>query len=105
MSKCISWLENIESFTELLQLIAEPHRLKILCILAQNWQEAQNGFCVSYLVEALKKPQNLVSHHLSMLKRAQIVLAKREGKHIRYRLNYEVYNKLKDALQIVFHLK
>lgn len=105
MSTCVSWLDNLEEFSELLQLIAEPHRLRILCVLAENCKKLPEGICVSEMVELFQEPQNLISHHLGMLKRAQLVLAKREGKNIRYRLNTEVYQQLRNSLKIIFRLK
>ncbi len=57
------------------------------------------------MVELFQEPQNLISHHLGMLKRAQLVLTKREGKNIRYSLNTEVYQQLRTSLKIIFRLK
>jgi len=105
MSKCISWLENLEEFSLLLQLIAEPHRLKILCLLTERHENALWGICVSEIVNQFQEPQNLISHHLSMLKRAQLVVTKREGKHIKYSINSTVYDKFKDSLKTIFHFK
>lgn len=89
----------------MLQLIAEPQRLKMLCLLAEEAQAHPQGLCVSEFVDRFQKPQNLISHHLGMLKRAQLVLTTREGKHIRYRLNTQVYGQVQESLQLLFRLK
>lgn len=111
MGKCISGLENLESFVEILQVIAEPNRVKILCLLGeqeianQNTQDICLGICVCDIVEKLQKPQALVSHHLSMLKRVQLVTSQRSGKKIYYQLNLSVFVPFKDALKTVFHFE
>lgn len=60
--------------------------------------------CVSELTHLLDKPQALVSHHLSMLKRVQIVQTQRVGKKIYYLLNKEVFDQFQQNLKTVFHI-
>ena len=64
-----------------LKLIADPNRLRILALLARGER------CVCHIEAALALPQNLVSHHLSVLKRAGLVLDRREGRWVYYRLD------------------
>jgi DNA-binding transcriptional ArsR family regulator len=42
--------------------------------------------CVCDLSWIVQRPQNLVSHHMQILRRAEIVTARREGKMTMYRL-------------------
>lgn len=114
MSKCISWLDNVYQFVEILQLIAEPNRIKILCLLAdaahapehyQKDKENYQGLCVSEIMKSIDKPQALISHHLSMLKRVDLVKTQKQGTKVLYQLNAEVFNCIKENLKTVFHLK
>jgi ArsR family transcriptional regulator len=60
--------------------ISEPTRLRIL-----NFLKAE--CCVGELWKKLDLPQNLVSHHLRVLKEAKLVLAEKRGLRIVYKLN------------------
>lgn len=97
---------------------AEPNRIKILCLLANAYNnpkkvctcedcecEKLGGVCVCEMMKSLNKPQALVSHHLSMLKRVQIVKTQRVGKKIYYLLNKEVFDQFQSDLKTVFHVK
>ena len=63
-----------------LRAAAEPNRLRILALLAQG------ECCVGEVETALSLPQNLVSHHLSMLKGVGLVRSRRDGKWVFYRI-------------------
>ena len=101
MKKCAS-LSNLENLSELLQLIAEPHRLKILCLLSTHIDK-DSWICVSEITKQLQEPQNLISHHLWMLKRTQLISVTRDGKYMRYRINKPLYNELREAIKTIFH--
>ena len=63
---------------EFLKVAAEPNRLRVLALLAQG------EHCVCDIEAALDLPQNLVSHHLSVLKRNGLVRDRRDGKWVYY---------------------
>ena len=64
--------------------IADETRQKIMGILCCHW------FCVSDVVDRLGNvSQPTVSHHLSILREADLVYTRREGKQIFYSLNQE----------------
>lgn len=115
---CITGLKNLQSFIDILQVSAEQNRIKILCLLADAYNHprkicnctdcdcvAVGGVCVCEMTKLLDKPQALVSHHLSMLKRVQIVSTKRVGKKIYYLLNKELFDQFQVNLKTVFHMK
>jgi DNA-binding transcriptional ArsR family regulator len=58
-----------------LKLLADPTRLAILGALAKAGELHVGAIC-----EAVKLPQNSVSHHLSLFRVAGIVDCRREGK-------------------------
>lgn len=64
-----------------LKLIADPNRLRIVGVLARGER------CVCDVEAAMDLPQNLVSHHLSVLKREGIVRDRRQGKWVYYRVD------------------
>ena len=100
--KCISGLKNIEEFSNLLQLISDPLRIQILCYLGKL--PDNQGCYVCDLKNVFNKASNLISHHLGMLKRAQLVTSSKEGTRRRYQLNMGTYERLKTKLSIVFDL-
>ncbi len=71
-----------------LKTISEENRLKILCILNKNEE-----VCVCKILDQLKIPQNLVSHHLKTLKDFNLINARKEGRWIYYSINKKEINK------------
>ncbi len=69
--------------SELLKVIAEPHRLKALCLLRGKEQ------CVCDLMNELGLSQPLVSHHLAVLRHAELVDFRRQGTSVLYSLRPE----------------
>lgn len=66
-----------------LKAISEETRLKILYILREK------NFCVCDVWQQLELPQNLVSHHLKVLKGTGLIQAKKERTKVIYSLNEE----------------
>jgi len=69
-----------------LETIGVENRLKILCLLKQQKR------CVCEICQLLKLPQNLVSHHLKVLKNYNLLSSEKEGVKIFYSLNQKVVN-------------
>lgn len=68
-------------FDDFLKAMADETRQRILSLL-------QTGeLNVSDIVAQMNLTQPTVSHHLSLLRRANLVLARREGKYVFYRIN------------------
>jgi len=75
-----------------LRAIADPNRLKILCIL-------QGGSkCVCEIVLAVRISDKLASHHLNQLKKVGLLIEKREGKFVRYSLDKKAIKNYKTLL-------
>ena len=67
--------------TELFKALADPNRVAILCDLC----ECQGGpKTVSELAAELPVDLSVVSRHLGVLKRAQVLDARRQGKSVEY---------------------
>jgi DNA-binding transcriptional ArsR family regulator len=70
--------DRAEALAEMLRLMGEPNRLRILvaCL-----DEAQ---AVGALAEALGMTPSLTSHHLRLLKATRLVKAEKRGKNVFY---------------------
>jgi len=90
MMKCCQNKKSIlkvENLAKVLKKISEPNRLKILCILKDGEK------CVCDIWQCLKLPQNLVSHHLKVLKDFKLISAKKQGLKVFYKLNHQAVKK------------
>lgn len=67
---------------DLFRALADPTRLRLLLLLA-----AEGELCVCELTHALDEIQPKVSRHLAMLREAGMVIDRREGLWIHYRIN------------------
>ena len=61
-----------------LQALSDPSRLRIVRLLRQREQ------CVCHLTEALDAKQSTISHHMSVLKKAGLVVDRRDDKDARW---------------------
>lgn len=81
---CAKKIEDVRDVSQVytfLRVIADPNRLKILCIL-------QGGAkCVCEIVLAIRISDKLASHHLKQLKKIGLLIEKRKGNYIYYSLN------------------
>ncbi len=68
---------NLTVFTK---TISDPTRLKILHYLKKEC-------CVGELWKKMELPQNLVSHHLKVLRDAKLIIPEKRGLKVLYRLN------------------
>lgn len=73
-SKKIAHLSNI------LKLVSDESRLKLLCMLTKS------EHCVCELMEQVSLSQSLISHHLSDLKEAGLVVYQKRGLRVYYSL-------------------
>ncbi len=84
-------------FTEsasLFKALADPHRLTILATLAR----AEDEVCVCDFTDGLPLNQPTVSHHLRILREAQLVTCERRGTWVYYRLSDDADERLNKAL-------
>jgi ArsR family transcriptional regulator len=71
---------KVEEISSLLKLVAEPSRLKILCILRQGQH------CVCEFEKHLGLSQSLLSHHLADLREAGLIAGEKKGLNVFYSL-------------------
>ncbi len=88
---------DIAELSATLKLVAEPNRLRILCLLAD-----ESEHCVCEFNDHMPTiSQSLLSHHLADLRKAALIEGEKKGLRVYYRLTDEG----KRVLQIVLSLK
>lgn len=79
--------EKAQRMAEFLGFLADPNRLRILSILAQQ------EMCVGDLATTVGMNESAVSHQLRTLRAIRLVSSRKQGRHVFYRLqDYHVYN-------------
>lgn len=82
----------LESAT-LMRAITHPLRMKLV-----EFIDAHPDVNVNVIYNTLKLEQSITSQHLRILREADLVQTTREGKYIRYRVNYAKMESLQRAL-------
>ncbi len=96
--ECMIDGETAKSLAGMFRALSDPTRLRIVSALAER------EFCVGDLTAALDMAQPAVSHQLRDMHALQIVRARKEGRHVYYRLDDEhVSNLFRQALAHARH--
>lgn len=74
----------------ILKALANPIRLDILSFLISGEQ------CVCNIFDHLSLSQNLVSHHLAILRKNNLIMARKDGKWVHYSINHKNLSRLRD---------
>lgn len=80
---------------EFLKVIAEENRLKILCMLSKE------EMCVCEIWQYLDLSQNLVSHHLKILRDFKLIKSRKEGLKVYYSINQIELSKYNSSLNSI----
>lgn len=75
----------MKDLSELFKAFSDPTRREILDLLKQRDQTP------SEMLEKIEVSQPTLSHHLDILKRANLITGERDGQFIRYSLNMSVF--------------
>ncbi|OGD62041.1 hypothetical protein A2160_00570 [Candidatus Beckwithbacteria bacterium RBG_13_42_9] len=75
--------KQITFLLDLLKIVSEESRLRLLCILRQG------EHCVCELMVHVEMSQSLISHHLKGLREAGVVTDEKRGLRVYYRLTEE----------------
>lgn len=89
----------IKKSAGLFNALGNEIRFKIVCCLAGGEK------CVCCLFKKLALPQNLVSHHLAILKENGLISDRKEGKWVYYFLNKKALARAKTALADIIQAK
>lgn len=85
-----------DSLTQTLQALSDPTRRRILSMLGER------DLSAGEIGAAFDISAPSISHHLSVLKNAELVLARRDGQRIVYSLNTTVTQELMQELMRLF---
>ncbi len=88
-------LADLHTLADRLKVLAEPKRLLILHLLMEGVQ------CNCELGGALDMPPNLISHHLSVLRRAGLVVIERDALDARW-IYYSINRQALAELNVLF---
>lgn len=95
--------KSIDDQAALFGVLADPTRLKLLRLLAQ--QREPNALCVNALAHRLGVTQSAVSQHLRVLKSMGLVKGERRGYRIHYFINQETLIQAQRQISIVLDLE
>ncbi len=87
---------EIDRLAEFLKVVSEENRLRIICFLQKNKEQ-----CVCDIWQFLDLSQNLVSHHLKVLKDFGLLNYKKDGLKVCYCVNKREFSKYKKVLNQV----
>jgi len=90
-----------QQLVEPLKAVADPTRLKILRLLKKKGQCSigkGEGLCARDIKEHIQLSQPTISHHMSILKKAGLVHAEKQGLWMWYRRNEKALKELGRAL-------
>jgi len=85
--------QELDIATEILRAIAHPLRLQIL-----EFVDERKIINVNKIYNTLKLEQSITSQHLRILRNADLVDTKREGKFIFYSINYDKLEQVNIAI-------
>ena len=88
--------QNLPLLADFLRIISEENRLKIICYLKKNKER-----CVCEIQDFLDLPQNLISHHLKVLRDFDLLDSRKEGLKVYYWVKQEKLNKYNEILNQV----
>ncbi len=86
-------------FSKIFKDISQEKRLQILCLLSKV-----KSLCVCEIIEKLWIKQNLVSHHLKILKDLWFISAEKKWKNIHYSIHHKTFDAFKVILKNLFTL-
>lgn len=84
---------NYRELASIYKALGDETRLRILKMLAQNKR------CVCEMIEPLGMSQPTVSHHLKILRQADLVIDVKKGKWTHYSINWERFEDLSQWLK------
>jgi len=89
--------DPITEGAELLKVLGSPVRIKVILALEEHGEQ-----CVHELTDMLGVNQPLVSQHLRVLRSANLLVGRRDGKEVRYSIaDHHVSHIVRDAISHV----
>jgi DNA-binding transcriptional ArsR family regulator len=89
-----------QEYAEWFKALADPTRIRILNLLANN----EDAVCVCDIVQHLPIGQPTVSHHFKVLRKTRFVHAERRGTFIYYRVNRKCLAEFPNAAKLIMNV-
>lgn len=96
LKNCPLTKEKVKRLKEFFLLLSVCNRIKIICLLLQNGK-----MCVCELEEMLGIRQNLVSHHLSLLRKFWLVDYEKKWKSVYYFVNESKFKEFEEEIMLL----
>ena len=96
-------LTGIEEQAALFSVLADPTRLKLLKLLAQ--QREPDALCVNALAYQLGVTQSAISQHLRVLKSAGLVKGEKRGYRVHYFISQEALTQAQEQISCALPIK
>ncbi|MBD1387946.1 metalloregulator ArsR/SmtB family transcription factor [Neiella sp. HB171785] len=87
---------SLDRSLDAIKALADANRLELTLLIAD-----QGELCVCELVVAVQQPQAKISRNLALLRRAEILLDRRQGKWVHYQLNPSTPDWIKQMLTTI----
>jgi len=92
--KCCNICKKVVDTSDLLKLVAEPNRLRVLCLLREGSRSAGD------ISKSLDVPHNLVSFHLKTLLEEDFLSRRKEGNKIYYSIKSDKKKKVQSIIDL-----
>ncbi len=93
-------MKHVKQAAEITRALSHPLRLAIL-----EFIDTHPDTNVNSIYRFLRIEQSVASQHLKILKQANIVEADKEGKYVRYRINYDRVDRTVKAVNNFLNIK
>lgn len=89
---------DVKRVEKISKALGDPYRIQIV----EAIKKEKDWMPCSAIVEMLDLAQSTVSHHVKQLVDADLLLAEKDGRHAKYRLNVEAFG---DYVSFLSHFK
>lgn len=89
--------EQLKVSAAIMRALAHPLRLRMIAVMDSK---PKAEACVNEIFDTLQIEQSVASQHLRILRQAELVQTRRDGKFIYYSLNYGRLNKSQDSAKV-----
>ena len=79
---------DLKKIEKISKALGDPYRLKIM----EQIKKEKCAMQCSCIIDAFKLSQSTVSHHLKQLIEADLIIAEKDGRHVNYQVNKEVFS-------------
>ncbi len=80
---------NANNYVEIFKALGDETRVNVIKILSKE------NKCACQILEAFNISQSTLSHHMKILTDSGLVVAKKEGKWVYYKINEDMFTQLK----------